>query len=68
MKQKVKTSTCIEDSTNWDQYCLEKSIAAQLCCKVPEVPHWKTGTYDVIRICIKILHTTEIFGTSDLLI
>ena len=43
MKQKVKTSTCIEDSTNWDQYCLEKSIAAQLCCKVPEVPHWKTG-------------------------
>ena len=43
VKQKVKTSTCIEDSTNWDQYCLEKSIAAQLCCKVPEVPHWKTG-------------------------
>ena len=33
--QKVPTKTCIKDNTEYDQYCLERKIASQLCCQVP---------------------------------
>ena len=51
--QKVPTRACIEDSTEWDQYCLEKNIAFQLCCKVPEssveLPTYNNGTYSNVN-------------------